>query len=109
MTPIHERIAEGRWQRLSLPEQLGNVGSEVSRAISWTGRGNELQADRAFDRALDLLDLTLADGRWTGRRRREIARAREVLCADYLARDEAALRSLDRYFTAFALLARRDR
>lgn len=107
--PGHEGLAEGRWRTFSLAEQLGNVGSEVSRSISWRARGREASAERAFERALELLDLTLGDGRWTGRRRREVARAREALCADFLARDEAGLRSLDRYFTAFALLARRHR
>ena len=105
----HDELARGRWRTFSLAEQLGNVGSEVSRMISWRARGNETYAERAFERALELLDLTLGDGRWTGPRRREIARAREALCSDFLARDEASLRSLDRYSTAFALLARRDR
>lgn len=105
----HEDLARGRWRTLSLAEQLGNVGSEVSRAISWLRRGNETYAERAFERALELLDLTLADGRWTGRRRREVARAREALCSDFLARDGEGLHSMDRYFTAFALLARRGR
>jgi hypothetical protein len=105
----HEELARGRWRTLSLAEQLGNVGSEVSRAISWRARRREEHAERAFERALELLDLTLGDGRWTGRRRREVARAREALCSDFLAGDEAGLRSMDRYFTAFALLARRDR
>ena len=105
----YTELEKGGWRRLSLAEQMGNVGSEVSRTISWRTRGNEPYANRAFERALELLDLTHADGRWTGRRRREIARAREALCSDFLLRDDAGLRSLDRYFMAFALLARRTR
>jgi len=102
---LHEQLSAGRWRTLSLAEQLGNVGSEVGRAISWRERGNESYAERA----LDLLDLTICDGRWTGRWRRELTRARESLCSDFLNRDDAALRSLDRYFGAFAMLARRAR
>ena len=34
---------------------------------------------RALDRALELLDLTLADPRWNGPRLREVARTRKVV------------------------------
>jgi hypothetical protein len=103
----HRELAAGRWQRLSLAEQLANVGAEVGRIRH--RRGAE-ERNAAFERALELLDLTLADPRWRGRRR-EIARARELLCdavdggSDY----GTTLEALDRYFLAFAVLARRGR
>jgi acyl-CoA hydrolase len=64
----------------------------------------------AFERALELIDLTLADPRWRGRLK-EIARAREVLCdaADGGRDYGATLEDLDRYFLDFAVLARRGR
>src|SRR2546422_4887086 len=31
----HASLAAGRWQTLTLAEQLGNVGSEVARARRW--------------------------------------------------------------------------
>lgn len=105
----HRDLAAGRWEQLSLAEQLGNVGSEVGRMLRWRGRDDRLMWG-AFDRALELLDLTLADGRWRGRLR-EIARVRELLCdaaaggADYA----TMLEDLDRYFLAFAVAARRSR
>ena len=34
----HQDLADGRWWELSLAEQLGHVGSEVSRAIRWRSR-----------------------------------------------------------------------
>jgi hypothetical protein len=107
--PIHRDLAAGRWGRLSLAEQLANVGSEVGRMLRWRGRDERLMSG-AFDRALELLDLTLADPRWRGRLR-EIARARELLCdaaaggAEYGTR----LEELDRYFLAFAVAARQGR
>lgn len=60
-------------------EQLAHVGSEVDRAIHWSKKGDQTSAQRATIRALELLDLTLNDERWQGRKK-EIARAREVLC-----------------------------
>ncbi|MGH7426225.1 MAG: hypothetical protein ACREJP_08660 [Candidatus Methylomirabilales bacterium] len=105
----HQELAAGGWSRLSLAEQLGNVGTEVGRMRRWCGKDERLAAG-AFDRALELLDLTLGDLRWRGRLR-EIARARELLCDAALGGRErgATLEDLDRYFLEFALAARRQR
>jgi hypothetical protein len=67
-------------------------------------------ASAALERALELLDLTLADARWRGRRK-EIARVRELLCdaADGGHEYGTTLEDLDRYFLAFAVVARRGR
>jgi hypothetical protein len=109
-TPIHHpSLANGRWFQLTLAEQLANVGSEVGRIRRAKDRDVAL-AERAFERALELLDLTLADTRWRGRRR-EIGRARELLC-DAVAGGAAygsTLEDLDRYFLAFAMAARNRR
>jgi hypothetical protein len=105
----HAEAAAGRWARLTLAEQLANVGSEVGRMVRWRARNAGL-ATGAFERALELLDLTLADPRWR-ERLREIARARELLCdaaaggGDY----GTSLEALDRYFLAFAVAARAQR
>ncbi len=76
----HRDLAGGRWHDLSLAEQLGNIGSEVSRTIRWSGR-NPDNARSALYRALELIDLTLDDPRHrqSAPRLREIARAREVV------------------------------
>ena len=81
----HEDAARGRWQKLSLAEQFGNVGSEISRAIRWSTKNPET-AQAALYRGLELFDLMLDDPRHRGSvaRLREIARAREVV-VDFLA------------------------
>lgn len=75
----------------------------------WRDRDERLVAG-AFERALELLDLTLADPRWRGRLR-EIARARELLCDAALGGGEygTTVEGLDRYFLAFAVAARISR
>ena len=35
MSVQHHELASGRWNELSLIEQLGNVGSEIERALKW--------------------------------------------------------------------------
>ena len=103
---IHTELAAGRWFELTLMEQLGNIGSEISRAIKWRGRDEKLYM-AAIERALELFDLTLDDTRWRGRFK-EICRARELLCRIVLGEDSfsTTLEDLDRYFTPFALAAR---
>ena len=105
----HRDLAAGRLGQLSLAGQLANVGSEVGRMLRWRDRDERLMTE-AFDRALELLDLTLADPRWRDRLR-EVARARELLCdAAAGGRDySTTLEDLDRYFLAFALAARAGR
>jgi hypothetical protein len=86
--PRHPGLAAGRWQRLSLAEQLANVGAEVGRMRRRRGPA-EPSATAAFERALELLDLCHAasGGREYG----------------------TTLEDLDRYFLAFAVAARRGR
>jgi hypothetical protein len=107
----HRDLAAGRWYELTISEQLGNVGSEVSRAIRWTSRNPSL-AEGAFHRALELFDLTLDDPRLrqSAPRLREVARAREVVADYFVGSNEyqSTASSLLRYFDAYALAARRQ-
>ena len=105
----HRDLGAGRWWELSLAEQLGNIGSEVSRAARWSSR-NPKVAQGALYRALELFDLTLADPRLleSPARLREIARAREVV-ADFFAgpnQYRSTATSLQKYFDAYAVAAR---
>ena len=109
MEAQHPGLAAGGWGRLSLAQQLGNVGSEVSRARRWQSR-DPLLFESAMIRALELLDLSIRDPRWR-RRLKELARAREMLCDAWLGGKEygSELEGLDRYFFDFALAARKSR
>ena len=107
-SPVRSIPKGGRWWKLSLYEQLGNVGSEVSRALRWKTRNPQI-AQGAFERALDLMDLTLDDPRHrqSVARLRELARVREVLI-DFLAGSneyQSNGDSLQKYFDAFAVAA----
>lgn len=78
---LHKNLASGRWFELSLIEQLANVGTDVERAIRWKQKGNVLSSKQAFERALDLLDLSISDSK-NRERLKELTRMREVL-VDY--------------------------
>jgi hypothetical protein len=106
----HREITAERWFTFTLAEHLGNVGSEVSRTLKWRSRNPEI-AERAMARALELIDLTLDDPRHraSAARLREICRVREVLL-DFLVGPHqygSTEVTLQRYFDAFAVAARR--
>jgi hypothetical protein len=109
MNFIHRDLANGGWAKLSLMEQLGNIGSEVSRAGNWQNKNKEI-FNGAVERALELFDLTLEDSRWAGRKR-EINRAREVFCDAILGGKEygSTLKSLNCYFLPFAFAANAEK
>ena len=108
----HQNMASGRWHTLSIAEQLGNVGSEVERAISWSEKGDQDHREQALGRMFELLNLTISDPRWRHLRRlRELTRTREVLI-DFFYGDNthnSTISDLKKYFFYLALLARKNK
>jgi hypothetical protein len=108
--PRHPGLGD-RWAAFTLMEQLANVGSEVERTIRAHAAGNASRFDSALARALELFDLTAADTRWRGPRRREILRAREEFCRLFFSATppEDSIPGLQRYFLYAAIAANRQR
>lgn len=82
-------------------EQMANIGSEVERTINWREKNSEF-SKMAFERGLELLDLTIIDPK-NKRRLKEICRLREVL-ADYFCFDNiygSTDKNMHDYFYAF--------
>ncbi len=105
----HKELAEGRWKRLSFLEQMANIGSEIERALNWKAKHNYDYSQKAFERALELIDLTL-DSLTSSTRLKELARVREAV-VDFFAGSNQ-FRSTDtswrKYFLAFTYAARRQ-
>jgi hypothetical protein len=77
----HKELASGKWFGFSLPMQLSNIGSEIGRAINWKNKNNLELSQGAFERGLELLDLTILDQK-NIKRLKELLLLREFL-ADY--------------------------
>jgi enolase len=106
---IHKNLAAGRWFKLTLAEQLGNIGSEYYRAIIAKEKGDDARYDSAADRTLELCELTLDDKRWYGTAvLKELCRMNEEV-ARTLVDERQPDPGLQRYFDGFAYLARKDR
>jgi len=98
-----------RWAQLSFEEQMGNIGSEVGRAIIAHRNGNTVRETRAIDRAIDLFSATVEVliGTKYSYRLKEVLRARDEflrLFFDGTFSEDAD--KIDRYFTYFAFAAR---
>ena len=108
MSVFHEQLSSGKWQKLSLMEQMANIGSEISRADKWQGKDKKLFWG-AVERALELFDFTLTDSRWKNRLR-EIARVKELFCDAVLGGREysSSLKDLEQYFLHFGLIVRKN-
>jgi hypothetical protein len=102
----HKQLAQGRWKELPFVEQMGNVGSEIERTILWKEKGNPNYSNLAFERALELIDLTIANAK-TGPRLRELTRTREGLVDHFIFSNEYGTTDecWKKYFFCFAYAA----
>jgi hypothetical protein len=85
---------------------MANVGSEIERTINWRKK-NKDYSQKAFERALELLDLTIADSK-NIKRLKELLRLREML-ADYFVFDNgyhSTDKGWQKYFYSFNYAAR---
>jgi len=99
-----------RWQKFSLAEKLANIGSEVNRVFHWQMIKDTENQNKALERALALIDLTLKDP-LSGASLKELCRLREIINALFLAEKEYFLspRNIQDYFLRFAVAARKNR
>ena len=108
MSSQHHELAAGRWNQLTFCEQMANIGSEVERALNWRAKQQPAYSQRAFERALELIDLTL-ESRHSPPRLKEVARALEAFVDFFFGANEyrSTEASWRKYFLAFAYAARR--
>jgi hypothetical protein len=109
MEQIHKNLTQERWQKLSIPEQLANIGSEASRAFHWREAKDKEEEKKSFYRILELIDISINDPKWKGKFF-ELLRLREILC-DFFAGENnynTSVDVLENYFLSFALLSRKD-
>ena len=98
-----------RWSELSFMQQMANIGSEVERSLNWQVKQNIDYSQKAYERALELVDLTL-DCVTSFSRLKELARMREA-AVDYFSGTNQFLStesSWRKYFLNFSYAARQN-
>jgi len=94
-----------KWAGMTIFEQMGNIGSEVGRALRAKAHGDNESLQGAFYRGLDLFDATAEV--WAAQRSprtTEILRAREQF-VQAIVTSKVDLK-LEDYFTQYAIVAR---
>jgi len=104
---MQHTITPEEWSKHTLCFRLANIGSEVERCITWRNKRNSDYGNKAFERALELIDITIA-GALTFPQYKEISRMRELLVDWYI--DNNLYKSTDtlwqKYFYAFTIASR---
>lgn len=105
------RIDRESWAQLDIFNQMGNIGSEVGRAIKAYRNGKTDRMDKAIDRALDLFDATTEClVRERSPRLKEVLRAREEFLRLFFdGTFDSDADDIERYFMQFALAARKGK
>ena len=65
---LHHGLSKSEWFEKTIFEQMANVGSEVFRAIKWQKKNAEYSR-LAFERGVELLNLTIEDDKNENRQR----------------------------------------
>ena len=76
----HPELACGRWAAMPFSSQMGNIGSEVSRAVNNKLRGNLERMTNAAYRAIELFELSIDCNSDSRTRLRELCRDKEEFC-----------------------------
>ena len=96
------------WADMDVFNQMGNIGSEVGRALNAKRQGNLSRSQSSFYRGLDLIDETAK--LWSVKNKsglRELLYARELF-AESVTTDKVDP-TLEAYFMKFAIAARMNR
>ncbi len=103
----HRKQARREWRKKSFMEQMANIGSEVYRAINWRNKGNEEYAQLAFERSLELFDLS-KESKLTYPQYKELLRMREIW-VDYFKYDNkynSTGEDINKYFMYITIASR---
>ena len=105
------QVDRDRWSKMTIQEQMGNIGSEVGRSISAWRVHDTARFDGALSRALDLFDATTEQLiSEHSPRVKEVLRSRDQYLSLFFDNTfEADASSVEDYFMQYALAARADR
>ena len=101
-------VTKTRWEIMTLPRQLGAIGSEFSMYALLLKKEALIDAEKSLTEVLRLLDLTISDGRWVNRVK-DLVRFRKAI-SDVTSAEvvhQGSVEKLQNYLLSFALLARK--
>lgn len=111
VTPtFHQESTHREWRHRSISFQLASIGAEFGRSMKEKVRGVSFDESLAFERMIELIDLTIEDPK-NFNRLSELCKLRECLC-DFLVGSntwQSSAEYFEKYFLDFALEAQGER
>lgn len=83
----HTGLTPEKWAAYSKTQQVLMISNELNRAGNCLKGSYLSDAEKCYERAMELTDMTIEDKRWRGNSLKELLRFREVLSELYLTKD----------------------
>ncbi len=84
---LHKTLTPDKWQKFSLKQRELMIANELNRAKNWIEKKDLEEVKNCYERALELLDLTIATTK-NGNRLKEYLRLREMMGKFYIGKGE---------------------
>ena len=79
----HKTLTEEKWSQFPFYKQIIMIANEINRAKSWIIKGDSEEVKNCYEKAMELIDLTVAV-LVNKKVLREFLRFREVLAGEYI-------------------------
>ncbi|KKK83509.1 hypothetical protein LCGC14_2792680 [marine sediment metagenome] len=80
---LHKNLESAKWQKFSMKQRELMIANELNRAKNWIEKNDLQEVNNCYERALELLDLTVEITK-SGNRLREYLRLREMMGKLYI-------------------------
>ena len=83
---LHSQLNPEKWETYSKTQQILMISNELNRALNCLKSNHQSDAEKCYERAIELTDLTVEDQRWNNGLK-ELLRFREGLSGLFLSKD----------------------
>ncbi len=80
---LHKNLESAKWQKFSMKQRELMIANELNRAKNWIEKNDLQEVNNCYERALELLDLTVEITK-SGNRLKEYLRLREMMGKLYI-------------------------
>ena len=80
---LHTHLTSEKWKLFSIDKQILMIANELNRAKNWIDKEDLKKVSSCYERALELIDLTVACSQQTNLKK-ELLRYRELLALAYI-------------------------
>jgi len=101
---LHKNLKVDKWQKFSIKQRELMIANELNRAKNWIEKKDFEEVRNCYERALELLDLTIATAK-AKNRLKEYLRLREMMAKFYIEK-KVNLRLNNQLFISICTLSR---